>query len=72
MFDWLQSLYNLLDPFQVLCLIGAVGSGLWLESLTSLDRLYVAPFLSSAPSPGFEGFLTFWTFIIIFQVANVT
>ena len=41
---------------------------MWLESLTSDDRLYVAPFLSVAPSPGFEGFLTFWTFIIIFQV----
>ena len=54
----------------VLCLIGAVGSGLWLESLASPDRLYIVPFLSVIPSPGFEGFLTFWTFIIIFQVKN--
>ena len=52
----------------VLCLIGAIGSGLWLNSLQSPDFTYLAPFLIYLPSPVFEGFLTFWTFIIIFQV----
>jgi len=53
-----------------LCLIGAIGSGVWLNGLILPNSDYVAPFLCTLvhPSPGFEGFLTFWTFIIIFQV----
>ena len=52
----------------LLCLIGAVGSGLWLESLRPIDLKSLAPFLSADPIPIYDGFLTFWTFIIIFQV----
>lgn len=51
----------------LLCFIGAVGSGLWLGTFTE----YV-PFLNTltfeATNPGFEGFLTFWTFVIILQI----
>ncbi len=53
-----------------LCLIGAIGSGVWLNGLILSNSDYVPPFLCTLvfPSPSFEGFLTFWTFIIIFQV----
>lgn len=51
----------------VLCFIGAVGSGLWLSKFET----YV-PFLNtldiSNTNPAYEGFLTFWTFVIILQV----
>eukprot|EP00096_Caligus_rogercresseyi_P015122 TRINITY_DN7568_c0_g1_i2.p1 TRINITY_DN7568_c0_g1~~TRINITY_DN7568_c0_g1_i2.p1 ORF type:complete len:1578 (-),score=493.90 TRINITY_DN7568_c0_g1_i2:292-5025(-) len=52
----------------VLCFIGAVGSGVWLDYFN--DDL--APFLNvlskEDSNPPFEGFLTFWTFVIILQV----
>lgn len=51
----------------VLCAVGAVGSSIWLSGFTE----YV-PFLNtlffSDTNPPFEGFLTFWTFVIILQV----
>ena len=50
-----------------MCFVGAVGSGLWLDSFAE----YV-PFLNTLTfgetNPAFEGFLTFWTFVIILQV----
>ena len=51
----------------VLCVIGAVGCKLWLSSYESYDNNSV-PFIPLASSPVYEGFLSFWTFIIILQV----
>ena len=61
----------------LMCFAGGLGSGLWLKSLE-----VHSPESSSSPtppifldnrtnynSPGFEGFLTFWTFVIILQVS---
>lgn len=54
----------------VMCFVGAVGSGLWLDSI-SIDGV-VPPFLNRLGSEdiqaAYEGFLTFWTFVIILQV----
>ncbi|KAL0267650.1 UNVERIFIED_CONTAM: hypothetical protein PYX00_009855 [Menopon gallinae] len=47
----------------VLCVVGAVGCKMWLSSY----QLSV-PFIPFAREPSFEGFLTFFTFIIILQV----
>ena len=51
-----------------LCFFGAVGSAVWLGAFTEH-----APFLNElsfeALQPGWNGFLTFWTFIIIFQAS---
>ena len=51
----------------VMCFVGAVGSGIWLNSFDSLP-----PFLNKLGSEkiaaAYEGFLTFWTFVIILQV----
>ncbi|XP_039280038.1 probable phospholipid-transporting ATPase VA [Nilaparvata lugens] len=49
----------------VFCCLGASGSWLWLSSFPLHTRI---PFLPYSASPGYEGFLTFWTFIIILQV----
>ncbi len=50
-----------------LCFVGAVGSGMWLATFDT----YV-PFLNTLSfgdtRAGFEGFLTFWTFVIILQI----
>ncbi len=50
-----------------LCVVGAIGSGTWLATFDS----YV-PFLNTLyaedTQPGFQGFLTFWTFVIILQI----
>ena len=57
----------------LLCFIGAIGSGLWLESFDG----DLVPFISfggdktccgEGVDSSFYGFLTFWTFIIILQV----
>ena len=57
----------------LLCFIGAVGSGLWVESLDG----FLVPFLiifgdkpccEGGADSSFQGFLTFWTFVIILQV----
>ena len=49
------------------CLVGAIGSGVWLQSFSQL-----APFLSvlqiSDVNPILTGFLAFWTFILILQI----
>lgn len=47
----------------VLCVVGAVGCRMWLSSY----QLPV-PFIPFAEPPDYEGFLTFFTFIIILQV----
>jgi phospholipid-translocating ATPase len=51
----------------VLCVIGAVGCKLWLSSYDNYDN-YSVPFIPLAESPVKEGFLGFWTFVIILQV----
>ena len=52
----------------VLCFIGAIGSGVWLDSFDG----NVPPFLNKISgdkiAAAYEGFLTFWTFVIILQV----
>ncbi|RZF38045.1 hypothetical protein LSTR_LSTR006444 [Laodelphax striatellus] len=49
----------------VFCCLGASGSWLWLSTFPLNTSI---PFLPYTGSPGYEGFLTFWTFIIILQV----
>jgi hypothetical protein len=51
----------------VLCVIGAVGCKLWLSSYDNFEN-HSVPFIPLADSPAMEGFLGFWTFIIILQV----
>ena len=57
----------------VFCLIGAIGSALWVESF---EGVYV-PFINyqgtdsccqTGVDSSWQGFLTFWTFVIILQV----
>ncbi|EFN84690.1 Probable phospholipid-transporting ATPase VD [Harpegnathos saltator] len=48
-----------------LCLIGACGCRLWLATYTDTKAI---PFLPVLQEPLYESMLTFWTFVIIFQV----
>ncbi|XP_037957548.1 probable phospholipid-transporting ATPase VA isoform X2 [Teleopsis dalmanni] len=48
----------------VLCVVGAVGSKMWLSSF----KHFPVPFLPFKVDPDYEGLLTFWTYIIILQV----
>lgn len=48
----------------MLCVIGAVGSRLWLSSF----HHFPVPYLPFVVYPEYEGLLTFWTYIIILQV----
>lgn len=49
----------------MLCLIGAIGCKLWLNTYTSIDEHFKPDESSSSMS---ESFLAFWTYIIILQV----
>ena len=51
----------------ILCLIGAVGCGIWNASYSSRAP-FLAVFSPDDINPLLEGFLTFWTFIIILQI----
>ena len=51
----------------VLCLIGAVGCGFWNSSFSS-KAPFLAVLSTDDVNPLKEGFLTFWTFIIILQI----
>ena len=63
----------------LMCFAGGLGSGLWLKSLDVHSNSPDSSSSSTPPifldnrtnynSPGFEGFLTFWTFVIILQVS---
>lgn len=63
----------------VMCLTGAAGSTIWLNSYVSAYNDKV-PFLTYVPatdkgnlvlnSPDFEGFLNFWTYVIVLQVSR--
>lgn len=48
----------------VLCVIGATGCKIWLDSYPNL----MAPFKPVTYSESSEAFLAFWTYIIILQV----
>uniref|UniRef100_A0A1A9WFZ2 Phospholipid-transporting ATPase n=1 Tax=Glossina brevipalpis TaxID=37001 RepID=A0A1A9WFZ2_9MUSC len=48
----------------ILCVVGAVGCKMWLNSFQKFPVLYL-PF---EVDPSYEGLLTFWTYIIILQV----
>jgi len=51
----------------VLCAIGALGSGFWLSTFEEYVPFLNTLIFSETNAP-FEGFLTFWTFVIILQV----
>ena len=51
----------------VLCMFGALGSGLWLSSFEgNAPFLCILEFIELNPT--WNGFLTFWMFIIILQI----
>ncbi|XP_012281386.1 probable phospholipid-transporting ATPase VD isoform X2 [Orussus abietinus] len=50
----------------VLCIVGAIGSRLWLSAYSSTTG--PVPFLPYMQDPTVEGMLTFWTFVVILQV----
>lgn len=50
----------------VFCVLGALGSRMWLASFTV--PLFEVPFIPYSGAPDYEAVLTFWTFIIILQV----
>ncbi|KAG1649509.1 putative phospholipid-transporting ATPase VD [Nymphon striatum] len=53
----------------VLCSIGAIGSGLWVSHFDNSTIVPYIPFGVAADfNPAMEGFLAFWTFVIILQV----
>ncbi|XP_040564525.1 phospholipid-transporting ATPase VD isoform X2 [Lepeophtheirus salmonis] len=52
----------------VLCFIGAVGSGIWLDYFNDNYAPFLNVLSQGDSNPPFEGFLTFWTFVIILQV----
>lgn len=51
----------------VLCVVGAVGCRFWLSYYISEESVPFIPNLTQR-TPACEGFLAFWTFIIILQV----
>lgn len=48
----------------ILCVVGAVGVGLWLEAFKDLGE----PYTTGDHSIYSDAFLAFWTYIIILQV----
>ena len=57
----------------ILCFIGAVGSGLWIESFEGVLVPFIYfggtyPCCENGVYSSYQGFLTFWTFVIILQV----
>ena len=57
----------------LLCFIGAVGSGLWIESFEGVSVPFINfggtdPCCENGVYSSYQGFLTFWTFVIILQV----
>ena len=57
----------------ILCFIGAVGSGLWIESFEGVLVPFIHfggtyPCCENGVYSSYQGFLTFWTFVIILQV----
>ena len=47
------------------CLIGAIGCGAWTEAFDSFEKVIST---NEHHTPGYEGFIRFWTFIIVLQV----
>lgn len=60
----------------MLCVTGAIGSTLWLNSYSNPYNEYVPFFIYTSNSekatviPSTEGFLNFWTFVIVLQVCR--
>lgn len=54
----------------LLCFTGATGSGLWLGGFS--DTVPFFPYSYNSLNPPLEGFITFWTFVIILQVRSST
>ena len=57
----------------ILCFIGAIGSGLWIESFEGVLVPFIHfggtyPCCENGVYSSYQGFLTFWTFVIILQV----
>ncbi|GAB6021543.1 hypothetical protein CHUAL_004143 [Chamberlinius hualienensis] len=53
----------------VLCFVGATGNGLWLSSFNSSEEVPFIPYRdANGLNPAYEGFLAFWTHVIILQV----
>ncbi|XP_055894088.1 phospholipid-transporting ATPase VB-like [Biomphalaria glabrata] len=54
-----------------LCFFCAIGSGIWLDSYDLKDNTNLVPFISFTDqdqyNPLYQGFIVFWTYIIIFQ-----
>lgn len=54
-----------------LCFFCAIGSGIWLSDYNTLIKSNLMPFITFDNldnfSPLFQGFIVFWTYIIIFQ-----
>ena len=77
-FDFLCSLSNIrcVVILLVLCLAGAFGCGLWLKSYVPvlpvpflpMSEFMVGDGTNSKPSSFYQGFLAFWTYVIILQV----
>lgn len=51
----------------VCCLTAAAGAGYWLGQAGHREANYYAP-APSDPAPAYQAFLSFWQFIIVFQV----
>lgn len=53
----------------ILCFIGATGSGLWLGSFNNSRTVPFITFENEKMyNPAYEGFVGFWTFVIILQI----
>jgi len=60
----------------VLCLAGAIGCGLWLKSyipvlpvpFLPMNEFMIGDGVDGKPSAFYQGFLAFWTYVIILQV----
>ena len=59
-----------------LCVTGAIGSTMWMNSFERPYTEYVPYFTytqanSGSHTPSTEGFLNFWTFVIVLQVSSL-
>lgn len=51
----------------ILCFVGAVGCFMWLTPYKYMN--VTVPYLPFDVDPSHEGFLAFWTYVIILQVS---
>ena len=56
-----------------MCLFFIAGSALWLGQYTDSTQILFIPYESTEQfNPYFNAFIVFFTYIIIFQVSNIT